>query len=156
MTKQEIKKKVFKFNDWEFWAERPFGAFILSLFKDSNTRKYMKRWAGLDAEWPVMLFQNGAWWRSQKVWDDFAGQLEANLKKGVTVRQVVKRCEQCHKQGRQKIEKLLREKAGAVAKFKEFYEILARVMTFIWPAHGFEHLYNKILHQERLNIWPVT
>lgn len=148
MTKQEIKKQVLKFNDWEFWFDRPFGAFILSLWQDSNTRQYMKRWAGLDAEWPAMLFQNGAWWRSQKVWDDFAAQLAENLKKGVTVHQVVKRCEKCHDQGLKKIKRLLKKEVGPIVKLKELYEILARVMTFIWPAHGFEHLYLKKLLQE--------
>ena len=73
MKKNELKKKVLRFR-WEWWAERPFGAFILSLFKEGQTRSYMQK-IGVDAQWPAMLFQNGCWYKSEEVWDLFENQL---------------------------------------------------------------------------------
>lgn len=144
MTKAEIKKRVLKFNDWEFWFDRPFGAFIMSAYCGQG-REYMLK-AGVDAEWPVILFQNGSWYKSETVWDIF----EAELKKyGLgKVFEVVKRCESLRLSGIKRIIKITESSAKEKDKLREIYDIFVLCSSFVWLTHGFEHLYNKVLHKE--------
>lgn len=144
MTPAEIKKKVLEFNDWEFWLDRPFGAFLLSAYGGQN-RQYMLR-IGVDAEWPAILLQNGSWYKSEQVWDIF----EAELKKydQAKVFEVVKRCEDYARKGKERIMEISKSSQSEKAKLLEIYDILVQGTSFVWLAHGFEHLYNKILHKE--------
>lgn len=144
MTKAEIKKKVLKFK-WEFWLDRPFGAFLFSVFKGGQTREYMKR-VGVDTEWVATLFQNGAWYKSEEVWDIFEAELRKYRKNKVF--EVVKFCENYVGIGRKRIMKISKSAATPREKLAEFYDIFTQVVSFIWLAHGLEHLYNKILHRE--------
>src|SRR3989344_2093402 len=145
MTGEEIKQKVLAFGDWEFWFNRPFGAFLMSCFKGGQTREYMQK-VGVNAEWPSILFQNGAWYKSEKVWDIF----EAELKKyeANKVFEVVKTCENYARVGKARIIKITESDLPPKEKLSEVYDILTQVHSFVWLAHGFEHLYNKILHEE--------
>lgn len=144
MTKAEIKKKVLGFNDWEFWFDRPFGAFLMSVYGAQN-RQYMKR-AGVDAEWPAILFQNGAWYKSEKAWDIFEEELKKY--KEDKVFEVVKHCEDYAKTGKERISKISKSSLSEKDKLLEVYDILVQGTSFVWLAHGLEHLYNKILHRE--------
>src|SRR3989344_1466184 len=146
MTPAQIKQKVLQYKDWEWWAERPFGAFMLSLWKDGQTRAYLRK-VGVDVQWPAMLFQKGAWYKSEKVWDEFASELVLYLHGGGSVFQIVKFCESYGKLQKQKIKKLINAKLGAVEKIKRLYHILTQDVSYIWLAHGFEHIYQKQLNR---------
>lgn len=147
MTKTALQRKILSYSDWEFWAERPFGAFLLSLWKDGNTRAYMKK-AGVGAAWPAMLFQDGAWYKSQKVWSDFAGQLEKYLRSGHTVFEVTASCEKFYKLNKPKIVALSQGKKDVITRLQELYEILTQISSYVWLAHGFEEVYVHRLRTE--------
>ena len=145
MTPEEIKQKVLAYGDWEFWFNRPFGAFLMSCFQGGQSREYMRR-VGFDVEWPAILFQNGAWYKSEKVWDIFEDQLKKYGKEKVF--EVVQVCENYLKLGSDRIDQITQSDADAKNKLSEFYDILTQMQSFVWLAHGFEYLYNKILHEE--------
>lgn len=147
MTPEKIKEKVLAYGDWEPWFDRPFGAFTLSLFRDGQTREYMKR-VGVNAEWPAILFQKGNWHKSYRVWDIFEKELQAYLDAGGNVFDVVKHCENCLSNGKKDIKKLTLSKEMPQAKLAALYSVLTPVISHIWLTHGFEHLYEKILHRE--------
>ena len=118
MTKEQIKKEVLKIKDWEFWAERPFGAFIMSAFRYGQTREYLRR-IGVDAEWPILLYQKGAFYKSEIIWDNFAGQLEKYLKNGGSVFKISKSCEQYGSRGKKQIKKFEQRLKDVKAKVKK-------------------------------------
>lgn len=146
MTPEEIKKKVLEFK-WEPWFDRPFGTFTMSVFMHGMTRKFMKK-LGVDAEWPAILFQNGHWYKSEEVWDIFEKELQLYLEKGGEVSSVVKKCEDYLNFGKKRIDEIFRSKVTSKDKLKDLYEVLTQVVSWIWLAHGFEHLYVKILQRE--------
>jgi phosphohistidine swiveling domain-containing protein len=146
MTPLEIKKKVLEF-EWELWVERPLGVFSISLFKKGQTRAYMKRF-GVDAELPAMLFQNGQWYKSEKVWDIFEKELQKYVNGGGTVSGLVEQCEKYLERGKSEIALLEKSAENPKKKLAELYEILTPVISFIWLVHGLEHLYSKVLRAE--------
>ncbi len=147
LTSAQVKTKVLVYKDWWSWAERPFGAFILSLFAEGEKREYMRK-AGVDVYWPATLFQNGAFFKSEKVWDLFAKELEAYLKAGGTVKKVVLNCEKYGRSGSKQIEKLNKSKFSTLEKFEQLAEILYLDPAFVWLTHGLEHIYRKRLYKE--------
>ncbi|MDO8590444.1 MAG: PEP-utilizing enzyme [bacterium] len=146
MNPEKIKEKVLQFK-WEFWVDRPFGAFLMSLFREGHTRAYMRK-VGVDAEWPATLFQKGAFYKSDEIWDVFERELQAYLDEGGTVFDVVKNCEKYLTKGKEQIEKLLSSPKTPAKKLEVLYDILTQIMSFVWLAHGFEHLYAKIVNRE--------
>jgi phosphohistidine swiveling domain-containing protein len=147
MTSAQIKAKVLSYKDWEFWVERPFAAFIMSLFAHGGRREYMKQ-AGMNVEWPVTLFQNGQYFRSETTWNNFAAQLEKEIKAGRSVLEVSKSCEKYWERSKKQIKAINKSKASPLEKLERLYPILALDISYIWLTHGLEHLYNKKLHKE--------
>lgn len=148
MTPVEIKRQVLKYKDWWFWAERPFGAFIMSLFATGLKREYMRK-AGPDVEWPSTLYQKGAFYRSEKVWDEFANELEENyINKGGTAFDIVKSCELYWVRSKKEIQVLNKSKIDPIKKFIQLHNILAENISYVWITHGLEHLYRKKLYKE--------
>ncbi|HEY4512811.1 MAG TPA: PEP-utilizing enzyme [Candidatus Paceibacterota bacterium] len=146
MTPEQIKQKVLKYQ-WEPWIARPFGAFILSLFR-GGSRKWMKKIVGMDVEWRASLFQRGQWYKSEKAWDEFEEDIAKEIKKGASAYDIVRKCEQYQKNERKHIEKLIKEKKPVMEKFKELTDVLVGIISFVWLAHGLEHLYVKKLRGE--------
>jgi len=146
MKPEQVKKEVLKIKDWEWWAERPFAAFILSTFVGGQSRAYMKR-IGLDVEWPTTLFQNGCWYKSQIVWGKFAKSLVKFLHNDQLSFEVSKSCENYLKSGREKIKQLSVSKKPTLQKMQEFYEILTPVSSYIWVTHGLEHHYRALIEK---------
>lgn len=142
---EELKKRVLQFK-WEFWADRPFGAFMLSIFKYGNTRKYHQQ-VGVNAEWPAMLFQRGAFYRTDEVWDIYARELEVYLRKGGTVFGVVRSCEKYGNGAREQVKALLKSSEQPLPKLRTLSQVLSTIYSYVWLAHGFEHLYLKELHR---------
>lgn len=147
MTPIQIKKKVLAYKDWEWWAERPFGAFIMSMFAYGEQREYMKK-LGVDLVWPADLYQKGAFYKSEKNLDKVEVQLKKFLKTGGTVFDISKSCEQYWAREKKNILKLNKSKLSPIEKLKKLYEIFALDIVYVWLTHGFEHLYKKRLYQE--------
>jgi phosphohistidine swiveling domain-containing protein len=144
MTPEQIKKQILKFNDWEYWFERPFGAFILSLFIGGVSRQSMQR-LGFNIEHPAALFDNGAWYSSNGVYEEAGRDIKREIKNGLSVRRVAESCERFREEKRAKIIKLIKNKnQEAGEKFKEVVEILKLVTSYIWLAHDFEYYYAPI------------
>jgi phosphohistidine swiveling domain-containing protein len=146
MTEEELKNKVLSY-EWDFWADRPFGAFIMSLFKDGQTREYIRR-VGVDAEWPVMLFQKSSFYKSVEVWDIFADEVQKSIKSDKTIFNVVKKCEDFRTIGLDSIIEIINSHQGPLKKLSYLYEILTQIVIYVWLAHGFEHIYSKKLKEE--------
>ena len=148
MTKQEIKKKVLQYNDWEIWLERPFGAFLLSLFTGGNSRRYMQK-LGFDIEHEAMLFDHGAWYSSKNVYEKAVVDIKKEISNGLSVRKISESCERFREEKRERIKILLSDgKIDHVAKFKEVVEILTLATSYIWLAHDFEYYYTPIFRNE--------
>src|SRR3989344_3693455 len=102
MTPEKIKEKVLQYK-WEPWFDRPFGAFLMSLFQGGQTKDYMKK-VGVDVEWPATLFQKGAFYKSEEVWDDFEKELQKFIDTGGNVFDVVRCCEEYYSIGKREID----------------------------------------------------
>src|SRR3989344_1702107 len=139
MTGEEIKQKVLAFGDWEHWADRPFrGAFVLSLFRGGGREIFQK--IGLDADWPAALFQKGAWYKSEKVWNKSVEQLVVNMP-NVDIFKIVSNCEDFYKRGSAEIEGLLSSEMPVVDKLIRVSNILYEDIAYMWATHGYEHFY---------------
>ena len=154
MQAAEIKKKVLAYKDWEWWTERPFDTFIMSLFPGGETREYMRK-AGVDVVWPATLFQKGAFYKSNKSWDSFEKQLNRYLILGGSVRRVVKGCEKYGRDSKKKITILIRSKLSLQKKLEVLYKIITLDVSYVWLTHGFEHLYKKRLYKEAAKYIPA-
>src|SRR5688572_29976233 len=121
MTKHDLKRKVLAYGEWEFWAERPFYAFIMSLFKEGNTRAYMKI-ATVNAEWPAMIFERGAFYKNQKVWDEFAEQLEKFLAQGHTFFEVTASLEQFYRTQKPKVIHLAQAESDPLKRLSQLHK----------------------------------
>ncbi|HEY4498723.1 MAG TPA: PEP-utilizing enzyme [Candidatus Paceibacterota bacterium] len=147
MTSEEIKKKVLQYK-WEHWADRSFGAFILSLFRDANSRASMRK-IGVDVEWHAHLFQKGAWYKSQEVWDIIADDIQKNfLDKDGNLFEVVSRCEKILPEGKARFEEITGSSMTPQEKISGVHEVLAPLLSYVWLTHGFEHVYLKKLKAE--------
>ncbi len=125
MRPTDIKEKVLQYK-WEHWIDRPFGAFTMSVFKDGQARNYMKK-AGVDAECPAILFQNGAWYKSEEIWDIFERELQKFLNIGGNVFDVVRRCEEYLPYGKKTINKIIdsnKERLFNLAAFSRYLKLL--------------------------------
>lgn len=147
MTPEEIKQKVLEYGDWEFWLDRPFGAFLMSSWGIGQSREYMRR-VGVNVEWPAIIFQNGSWYKSEKVWNEFSMQLQTYLDAGGSVANIVKRCEDMLPKGTEEIKFLENSQLSIEEKLSKICDILGQLVSFVWLAHGLEHYYVKILRQE--------
>ena len=154
MQTAEIKKKVLAYKDWEWWAERPFGAFVMSFFAGGERREYMRK-VGLDVQWPATLYQKQCFYKSEKVWNLFERQLNKYASDGKTVRKIVGSCEKYGKTGKKKINRLIRSKFSLKKKLQALYEIFTLHITYVWLTHGFEHLYKKRLYNEAAKYIPA-
>ena len=147
MKTADIKKKVLAYKDWEWWAERPFAAFIMSLFADGERREYMRK-VGLDVQWPATLFQKKCFYKSEKVWNIFVRQLNKYTGSGNIVQKIVESCEEYGKSGKKEITKLVNSKLPLKRKLELLYDILTLDISYVWLTHGYEHLYKKKLYTE--------
>ncbi|HEY4512805.1 MAG TPA: hypothetical protein VJH63_04115 [Candidatus Paceibacterota bacterium] len=142
--KEKIKKEVLK-RKWEHWADRPFGAFILSLAK-GNGKKYMRR-AGIDAAWPGMIFQKGSFYKNMEGWDLLAKQIEKKLKRN-TVFEIVKSCEKFSQKSKKELKTILKSKDDTLEKFEKVAETLYTMWAFCFSTHILEHIYSRRLREE--------
>jgi len=146
MTTVQIKKKILSYQ-WKPWLERPFGAFIISLFRDSTTRKFMEK-TGIATEYPAFLFERSAWYRSKKAEAVFIKKLKRYLATGGSIFRLTKSCVRFHQVNKVRIKKLIKTKIDVLLKTKEVADIMALSTSYIWLAHGLEDIYASILQKE--------
>jgi phosphohistidine swiveling domain-containing protein len=152
MISQQIKKNLASYK-WEKWLDRPFGAFIMSLFAGSSDRKAMKL-IGVDAELPAFVFQKGAWFTSDEVMQEFGDELERWMKKtGKTIFDVSSDCEKFYRESKKKIAAMIKGKRFDKKAMQELEKMLRINCTYIWVAHGLEEIYTKRLKQEVPKYW---
>lgn len=146
MTDSELKQKVLE-NTWQRWLERPFGAFFMSFFKEGLSRRVMRQ-TGVDAEYPMYVFERSAWYISHEVANEFNEQLKTYLKNGGSIFAVTEQCLRHYEEHKQKIGELITSDIDVTEKAKIIKDILSLTTSYIWLAHGFEDIYNEILQRE--------
>ncbi|MGA2418283.1 MAG: PEP-utilizing enzyme [Candidatus Staskawiczbacteria bacterium] len=149
MTPEKIKENLNKYK-WERWLERPFGAFIISVFtQDSDLRN-----VGINVEMLGFVFQKGYWYSSQEVFGKFGEDLRKWMAKNhKTMFDISDSCEKFHKESKKKIIKMV--KSGVVDKntMKELQKIFRKNTNYIWVAHGLEEMYMVDLRREIPKYW---
>src|SRR3990167_10226526 len=124
MTKSEVKKAILSY-EWELWLKRPLAAFMLSLFNESITRRFMKK-AGVNTEYTVSVFQSGAWYESQAVRNKLVKDIKQYLNGGGSIMKVARLCEATWENGQKTIKKMAELPAdGTNRKLVIFKNILA-------------------------------
>lgn len=147
MTKAQITKQVLKLGPWGIWLERPFRAFLLSIWKEGNSRKYMRR-AGMNAEVPAFLFENSRWYWSDKCMAAFESGLKKEMERGKDIFYVSKQCRKFYNRSKKTIQALRHSKQSPQKKLTVVYEIFKLNSAFVWLAHGLEIIYTKKLESE--------
>lgn len=146
MTPEQIIKKV-RSLEWDEWLNRPFRAFILSLFKDGMDENGMKK-IGINAGCGIFLFERGAWYRNPEARKKFKNEIKKHIEEGGSIFDVSESCEKFYVIKKKRIIELIKEQKDPIKKLKELYEIVSVVISYIWAAHGMEDVYNEILHKE--------
>lgn len=146
MLPNELKQKVLQYT-WERWLERPFGAFFMSFFKEGLSRRVMRQ-TGVDAEYPMYVFERSAWYVSHEVANEFNAQLKKYLNDGGSIFAVTEQCLRHYEEHKQKIAELITSDIDVIEKAKMVKDILSLTTSYIWLAHGFEDIYHEILQHE--------
>ncbi|MES2088218.1 MAG: PEP-utilizing enzyme [Patescibacteria group bacterium] len=146
MPPEKIKENVLKYN-WEHWIDRDQGAFFCSLEKGGDSRFFMQK-VGVDTELPASVFQNGAWYASEEVWEIFSKELHQWLDNSGDIFQVVKSCEEYLQQHKKTINQLISSKISPKDKLIKMYDIFTQMFSYIWLAHGFEQVFVKKMRLE--------
>jgi len=147
MTPAQIKKKVLSYGDWEFFLERPFKAFYMTLFAGGNSRETMRE-IGADVEHEAWLFEEGCWWQSNSVYEKAARDIAKEIPKGLSIIKVSQDCERFRINKKKQILRLITARVPVLDKFREVVHILKINTAYIWLAHDFEHYYAPILKKE--------
>ncbi len=129
---------------WIKWLQRNFNPFMISLFKNSTTRKYYKEIGFPNAPMKAMMYQQGCFYESQEVWKDFAVKLGQSK---TSLFEITKSLKKFHTKSVQRIKQLTKSK-DSIKALSEFYEIISINVVYIWLAHGLEEYYKLRLSQE--------
>jgi len=130
-------KKILKL-DWEKWLERPFYAFMISLFRGGSSTAAFKRiglpdWPGLD-----FIFADGRWYKSSQAFKRVTPAAEKWLESH-TIAEVNDNLDKFYQKNKTKIIKLAaRPTEKTATKLKEIVDILKEVTAYIWVAHVLE------------------
>ncbi|MBI5530293.1 MAG: hypothetical protein HY918_02220 [Candidatus Doudnabacteria bacterium] len=143
MTSEQIKKATSSYR-WEPWLKRPFFGFIMSTFKDGNTKKAFNK-IGLPGWQCDFLFSNGEWFKSDK---SYAKAKPIVLKwfKTHSVKEISERLETSHKLWVTKVTELAKNASkDNVNKLKFLDNILREITTYVWAVHTAEHFFTPLL-----------
>lgn len=146
-NQEEIIKEA-KTLDWEYWLERPFGGFMISLFKGGNSRKSFEA-IGVEAvEMDYWVSQNRVWYQSGRVWEKMEVKLAKYLSKG-SVFDITKSLDKFSKGNRTRLRFLVKSRSiSNDRKLEEFVGIMSQMTSFLWLAHGLEVYYSNRLKNE--------
>lgn len=120
----------------------------MSLFINGESRKAMKK-IGVNMEHVACLYENGAWYQSNEVYEKAAKEIEKEVKKGFAIKKLIKSCEAFRKKNKKILQGLIKnKKITALGKLKKAVEILQKNTTYIWFAHDYEYYLTPILKRE--------
>ncbi|MDO8513002.1 MAG: PEP-utilizing enzyme [bacterium] len=132
---------------WERWLERPFHAFVFSLFEDSSRPESFEK-IGIDGvELRTQFAQKGSWYLNNELMEEMDAQVEKYLRNH-RMTDISNDLENFREVSGKKIKSLLISSDKIDHKFATIYEILKTVCTYIWLAHGVESYYNRVIKQE--------
>lgn len=138
-------KTILKKYHWEQWLNRPFFAFMPSLFADGNTKKYFKKIGLPQTEYAAWVFDHGYWYESNGVFE----QIEPSLIEWLENHSIVEITTKLEKFYNQEKKTLLNyainPEKDLDKKIKHFREVMHLCTTYIWLAHSLEYHFNKIL-----------
>ncbi len=138
-------KTIYSKYDWQQWLNRPFFAFIPSLFEGSNTKKYYKKIGLPQTEYDAWVFDHGYWYESNRVFENIEPSLEKWLKKH-SISEVTDRLERFYNQEKKIIQKYAQKpEENLDKKIKHFQEVMRICTTYIFLAHSLEYHFNKLL-----------
>ncbi|MFH1246945.1 MAG: PEP-utilizing enzyme [Candidatus Micrarchaeota archaeon] len=144
MENAEIIANVKKYN-WHFWIERPFGAFMISLF---GPGKEVYEKINLPVEFEAFVFQDSGWYESKQVFGKMEVQMKEYFKKH-SLFDFTKKAEVFYGEKKKRIKELAADKTGDELKqLHEIYEILTTATAFIWVTHPLEDYYTRTLQEE--------
>lgn len=147
MTPAQVKKKVLGFGVWEFWLERSFPPFIVSLFIHGSRKEYMEK-IGVDrVELHALLYQKNTWYKN-KSFDNFSNQIHKYYSRGGSLEKIVKSCERYWVRSKKQIENINKSKADPLKKLEQICEIITQDVAYVWLTNGSDNLYEKILQKE--------
>jgi len=142
----DVIKKIKEYK-WEKWLERPFSPFITSLFVDGKKEEYFLKIGVPNVECEVSLYQRGMWYKWEGLFKKMAESLKIYLE-DQSIFDIVKSLETTYLQSKKRLKDLIIENGSPIEQLKEVKEILTKITTFIWLAHGLEEFYNQKLKVE--------
>lgn len=126
---------------WQRWLQRPIGAFLVSLIGEKSTTREMMRKTGVDAEYFITIFQRGAWYESTEVRQKFVREIRRSLRRGVTISEIVRRCEKLGRQAEDIIRRMNEDPiVQPFEKLKIFRDIQFQVNAYTWLTYGLEDI----------------
>jgi len=146
MNQTETIERIKSYN-WEPWLERPFGPFIISLFRSGNSEKYFEKIGIKGVECEAFLWEGKTCYQCEEVWAKMDLQLEKYFLKH-SIFDVTKSLEKLYKTEKSNLKKLVKNKTISNSeKLAIIYEIGAKITSYIWMAHSVEHYYSKRLKE---------
>jgi len=111
-------------------------------------RKAVAKKTGVDAQFQFFVFERSCYYICRKFFDMFDGEVRNYLNSGGSVFTVTKNCRKFYGKSRKRIKFLIKSGMPVLKKTREIYDILALCTSYIWVAHGLEHVYTRILERE--------
>lgn len=142
----DIIKKIKKYK-WDLWLERPFQAFVQSLFEDATRKETYEKLGFKDITLRAQVFQNHIWFINSQILEEFDGQIEKYLENH-TIFDVTKSMSDFKEERESKIKELEKIDLSINEKFLYVYETLKYCCSYIWLAHGLESYYKRKLEAE--------
>lgn len=138
-------KKIYKEYDWERWLDRPFFAFMLSMFAGGNTKKYYKKIGLPQTELVAWVFDHGYWYESNDVFKKVEPSLIQWLKNH-SLTEITAGLEKFYNQEKQTlITDAIKPEENLDKKIKHFREVMNICTTYMFLAHSLEYHFDKIL-----------
>lgn len=141
---EEIVNKIQSL-DWEYWLERPFGGFMISLFKGGNTKQSFAKIGLPDIEIESFVCQNKAWYQSDMIWRKMEKKWERYFEHG-SIFDITKSLDKFYREKKKRIKYLAADKTiSNRKKLAELAEIMSMATSYLWSTHGLEVYYSNKL-----------
>ena len=139
-----IKSQVLKFR-WNRWLQRPFKAFLASLFVNAGNDKYFKRFGAEGIRWDAMLYQNGYWYDSPDMYNLVEPRLEQYLQRH-SVFDLSRSLNKFYSANKKKIKGMCKKVEDPISQLQELYDIFSTIAAYVMMTHGIEHALTKKAH----------
>ncbi len=144
-------KDMVKGYSWKPWLERPFGAFMLSLFEGSTSEEAHGVF-GLEVSLPLVFFQWGKWYQSEEVNLAYAKELE----RIDALPKIFSLSEQLERFRVSALAEIPALSGTLPSRLSRFHELLLPFATAIWFTHGLEDAFRLRLSREGVRYEEVA